>query len=235
MSETPELNADMSRRVMIDTGAMAWRASPAAGVERKRLHLEGPAEAGRVTSIVRYAPGSAFPAHGHPDGEEIFVLDGVFSDESGDYPAGSYLLNPEGYSHAPFSREGCTLFVKLRQYGGRDRLRVAVDTAHGKWRWSKDGRSAEIPLYRQKGYPGRTCLMRLLPGTALPEHDHPFGEEMLVLEGSVEDEQGVYATGTWLRSPVGSSHRLRSAEGCVFLLKTGSVLRENWVGAAGST
>ena len=73
---------------------MTWQPSPGGGVERQRLHLVGEPESGQVTSLVRYAPGASFPAHNHPEGEEILVLDGIFSDENGDWPAGSLLLNP---------------------------------------------------------------------------------------------------------------------------------------------
>lgn len=223
MAELHHLNADMSRRVVIETAAMDWQASPSPTVWRKRLHLDGPTEAGRVTSIVRYDPDSSFPSHGHPDGEEIFVLDGVFSDEHGDYPAGTYLLNPEGFSHRPFSRQGCTLFVKLRQYGGNDRPHVQVDTHEGEWRPRRTGGTAEMLLYAQDGYDGRTALIRFDPGAAAPRHAHPWGEEVLVLDGTLEDEFGVYPTGTWIRGPVGSEHAPFSREGCLLFLKTGSV------------
>ena len=112
---------------------MEWTASPSATVWRKRLHRVGPAESGQVTSVVRYAPGAEFHAHGHPEGEEILVLDGVFSDEHGDWPAGTYLLNPEGFRHAPFSKDGCLLFVKLRQYAGKGRHHVALQTDDLPW------------------------------------------------------------------------------------------------------
>ena len=99
------LNVDFSKQVVIRTSDMPWVASPAPGVERKLLAREG-AESGHATSIVRYAPGAAFSRHMHPFGEEILVLDGVFSDENGDYPAGTYLRNPPGSGHAPFSKDG---------------------------------------------------------------------------------------------------------------------------------
>ena len=113
---------------------MDWQPSPVAGVWRKRLELAGAVEAGRVTSVVRFDPRCALPAPRPPDGEEILVLDGVFSDETGDYPAGSHFLNPDGTSHAPWSGPGCTLFVKLRQYPGAGRPRLAIDTASAVWR-----------------------------------------------------------------------------------------------------
>src|SRR3970040_584472 len=101
------INGDLSVRVAVDTQRMEW---------------------GKVPSVVRYEPGSTFPAHDHPQGEEILVLEGVFSDEHGDWPAGAYLLNPEGFRHAPFSRQGCVLFVKLKQFPGRAREHVATPT-----------------------------------------------------------------------------------------------------------
>src|SRR6516165_7170873 len=51
-------------------------------------------EVARATSVVRYAPKSRFSAHIHGGGEEFLVLDGVFQDEHGDFPVGSYIRNP---------------------------------------------------------------------------------------------------------------------------------------------
>ena len=82
------LNTDFAERAVMRTQDMDWQASPSATVWRKRLDLlDG--EYSRVTSVVRYDPQSSFHAHGHPQGEEILVLGGVFSDEHGDYSAGS--------------------------------------------------------------------------------------------------------------------------------------------------
>jgi anti-sigma factor ChrR (cupin superfamily) len=85
-------------------------------------------EVARATSLVHYAPGSQFERHVHGGGEEILVLEGVFSDESGDHAAGTNLRNPPGSAHAPFSREGCLLFVKLRQFASGDLASVRVPT-----------------------------------------------------------------------------------------------------------
>ncbi|MCZ6590022.1 MAG: cupin domain-containing protein, partial [Alphaproteobacteria bacterium] len=109
-----KLNADFSQRVAIDTTSQPWVASPLPGVERRMLDRIGD-EVARATSLVRYAPDSYFSPHEHSGGEEFFVLDGVFSDEHGDYGPGMYLRNPIGSSHKPFSRDGCTIFVKLGQ------------------------------------------------------------------------------------------------------------------------
>jgi anti-sigma factor ChrR (cupin superfamily) len=207
-------------------GSMNWQTSPARGVRRKRLFHSGAAEGGVVTSIVEYAPGSDFPEHGHPEGEEILVLDGTFSDERGDFPRGSYLLNPEGFRHAPYSRGGCTVFVKLRQYAGTGRERVCLDTTHGDWSagpWpSLTGSGVRtLPLYRSRFYPERIQLIELAPGTELEPLAHPDGKEIFVISGEFSDERGVYPEHTWLLLPPGGVHRPKTAAGALLYVRQG--------------
>ncbi len=158
------MNADFSRLAIVHTARNAWQASPSSSVWRKRLDLTGALEASRVTSVVRYDADSAFAEHPHPDGEEILVLDGVFSDEHGDYPVGTYLLNPESFRHAPFSRGGCLLFVKLRQYPGSGRKQIIIDTNRCEWEPRSTPGISAIPLFRDVGYPVSLRLVRLDPG-----------------------------------------------------------------------
>ena len=220
MSDILDLNADFDSRVVIDTAAMDWQASPSPTVWRKRLSASGPTEAGVVTTIVRYDADSSYATHPHPGGEEIFVLDGIFSDEHGDFPAGSFLLNPEGVSHAPFSKDGCVLFVKLRQYEGEGRERVAIDSNALEWKEYRPGAWMK-PLYSQKGFPENVRLIRIDSGAGPFPHSHPGGEEVLVLDGELRDEHGVYPALTWTRSPAGSAHAPYSETGCVLLARTG--------------
>ncbi|HPG24516.1 MAG: cupin domain-containing protein [Spirochaetaceae bacterium] len=226
-ADAPALHGDLSARVVVDTRALEWSASPSPSVFRKRLHRVGPPEAGQVTSIVRYDPGARFPAHDHPEGEEILVLEGVFSDEHGDWPAGTYLLNPEGFRHAPFSEPGCLLFVKLRQAPGSDREHVAIQTRAPDAAWEKGDAPGllRLPLHAPTSHPDATRLERwsagVLPDPA--ERRYPSGVELLVLEGELEDEQGRYAAGSWLRLPPGARHRPRSAAGCLLYVKVGGV------------
>lgn len=212
------LNTDISRRVVVDTEEMPWMDSPLPGVRRRMLERDGE-EVARATSIVRYAPGSRFAEHSHGLGEEFLVLEGVFSDEHGDYPAGTYVRNPPGSSHRPHSRGGCTLFVKLRQMAPEDRRFVRIDTAGAPWSPGSERGLLVMPLHAD----GRESVMlaRLDPGALLERHHHPGGEELWVLEGVLEDDDGVYRKGTWLRNPPGSSHAPRSRAGCIFFSKTG--------------
>ena len=217
------IHGDLTRRALMDSARMEWQASPTGSVWRKRLHLVGGAESGQVTSIVRYEPDSAFPAHDHPEGEEILVLEGTFSDEHGDWPVGTYLLNPEGFRHAPFSREGCVLFVKLRQYGGAGRHHVALDTNDLDWESTSQPEIEAKTLYREPGFVDVTRLERWAAGTAPGLLEREGGVEILVLEGALEDEHGRYEAGAWLRIPAGAKHEPRSAEGCILYTKAGAL------------
>ena len=217
------INGDLATRAVMDTESMQWTASPSGTVWRKRVHLVGAPESGQVTSIVRYQPVSSFPAHDHPEGEEILVLDGVFSDEHGDWPAGTYLLNPEGFRHAPFSRQGCLLFVKLRQFPGLDREHHVIDTRSREWQPGPADGVARKPLYSQSGYSDTTRLERWLPGTRVGAARYEQGAELFVLDGEFEDEEGTYAAGTWLRIPAGASHAPTTSQGCELYIKQGGI------------
>jgi anti-sigma factor ChrR (cupin superfamily) len=218
---TPALNGDLALPVVVDTHAMEWSPSPSGSVWRKRLHLVGPPESGQVTSVVRYEAASTFHAHDHPAGEEILVLEGVFSDEHGDWRAGSYLLNPEGFRHAPFSREGCLLFVKLRQYPGRDRFHVALNAFELPWQSTGATGISTKQLYAQAGYADAMRLERWERDTPRETRCYGLGAELFVIDGAFVDDSGRHAAGTWLRLPAGAAHHASSDEGCTLYVKEG--------------
>ncbi len=213
-----ELHADLSQRVVLDTTAIPWIPSPLAGVERRLLDRLG-GEIARATSIVRYAPGSHFERHSHGGGEEILVLEGTFSDETGDHAAGTYLRNPVGSSHAPFSTGGCRILVKLHQMHSLDQRRLVINTHTTAWVPGLVSGLQVLPLHAYGSE--HVALVRWAPGTTFQPHGHRGGEEILVLDGVFEDEQGRYPAGSWLRNPPGSSHRPWSESGCTIWVKTG--------------
>ena len=215
---TMEFHADLSQRAVLDTNDLAWVPSPMPRVERRMLDRRG-GEIARATSIVRYAPGSAFERHSHGGGEEILVLEGVFQDEQGEYPAGTYLRNPVGSSHAPFSEEGCTLLVKLQQMHPADQARLVIDTSSSTWVTGLVSGLKVMPLHAYGSE--HVALVRWAPGTIFQSHSHPGGEEILVLEGMFQDEHGAYPAGSWLRNPPGSLHCPWSEIGCTIWVKTG--------------
>jgi anti-sigma factor ChrR (cupin superfamily) len=216
---TPNLNDDFAQRVVSHATHTEWLPSPLPGVERRMLDRVG-AEVARATSLVRYLPGSSFARHVHGGGEEILVLEGVFSDEQGDYPAGSYLRNPPGSSHAPFSREGCVLFVKLWQFAAQDLKPVRINTRTEPWRQGLVPGLSVMPLHDYDGV--STALVRWAPNTRFNRHAHPGGEEILVLQGLFRDDAGDYPAQSWLRSPRWSQHApFTGAEGALIYVKVG--------------
>ena len=213
-----DLHADLGQRVELNTTTLAWQPSPMAGVERRLLDRRG-GELARATSIVRYAPGRHFAQHGHPGGEEILVLEGTFSDAQGHDAAGTYLRNPVGSNHAPFSEHGCTILVKLHQMHPADQQRVVIDTQRSSWVPGLVRGLEVMPLHAFGSE--HVALVRWAAGTVFQPHGHPGGEEILVLDGVFQDEFGSYPTGSWLRNPPGSVHRPWSEAGCTIWVKTG--------------
>jgi anti-sigma factor ChrR (cupin superfamily) len=212
------IHADMTKRAVSFADEAEWVPSPIAGVERRMLERVGD-EVARATSIVRFAAGSRFPRHEHALGEEFLVLEGALSDELGEYPAGTYVRDPPGSTHAPWSETGCVLFVKLRQFHPDDRERVAIDTRAAEWFPGIIRGIAVLPLH---GFGSeRVSLVRWAPHTRFVPHAHPGGEEIFVLDGALEDEEGRYAVGSWLRNPAGSQHMPFSLEGCLLYVKIG--------------
>lgn len=213
------LNQDYTQRVVIETEGLDWEQSYAGGVARKKLERQAE-ESGKATSIVRYQPGSKFPTHHHPGGEEIFVLEGVFSDETGDYPAGTYLRNPAGTSHAPYSEKGCVIFVKLCYFKEQDNAQVAIDTNGASWLPGMVDGLEVMPLHTFETE--HTALVKWHAGTQFKPHQHWGGEEILVIKGTFKDEYGNYPKGSWIRNPHLSQHLPFVEDGeTIILVKTG--------------
>ncbi len=215
-----KINANLTKRAVVDTEHMEWKQSPAKGVWRKMLDRDG-GEIARATSLVRYAPHSSFPEHVHEGGEEFFVLEGTFSDENGDYPAGTYVRNPIDSRHSPHSDDGCVILVKLRQMNDPDEPRVVVDTTERQWTKVADEPVERIDLFRSELTGEWVCLERWLPHTHIPARRILRGAEVFVLDGAFADEERTYAKGTWLRLPAGSVQARSSARGCTLWVKRG--------------
>ncbi|MEY3812899.1 MAG: hypothetical protein RL495_846 [Verrucomicrobiota bacterium] len=87
-----------------------WRQGMVPGLKVTSLH-QGLT---KHTALVRWAPETRFNPHTHVGGEEILVLEGVFRDEHGSYPAGTWIRSPHMSNHRPFTgAEGATILVKV--------------------------------------------------------------------------------------------------------------------------
>lgn len=197
-----ELNADFSARVVVHSDQLDWLASPMPGVDRRMLDRIG-GEVARATTIVRYAPDSHFSAHTHTGGEEFIVLSGVFSDEHGDFPAGSYIRNPPTSAHTPGSEPGCEIFVKLWQFDPDDRTQVKIDMNKMEFVADADRPGVSVmPLFRDARETVRAETWA--PGAAV-QTPLPEGGEFLVLEGGFTEAGEPLGKGSWLRLPVGGT------------------------------
>ncbi len=211
-----DLNADFTKRVVVHAGDAPWIASPMPGVDRRMLDRIGD-EVARATSIVRYAPGSAFSAHTHTGGEEFLVLEGVFQDEHGDYPAGTYVRNPPTTSHTPGAAEGCTIFVKLWQFDLEDRTQFRLNMAEEVG--PIQDKIARAELHRDTREV--VSYVVLEPGAELIE-DAAGGIEVLVLEGELRDGADDLVPWSWLRLPDGVPLKATAgSEGARLWMKTG--------------
>jgi ChrR Cupin-like domain len=218
-----ELNADFSRRAVVHAASLAWTPSPIAGVERRMLDRIGD-EVARATSIVRYAPRSRFSPHTHGGGEEFLVLDGVFQDEHGDFPAGAYIRNPPTSSHTPASAPGCTIFVKLWQFDPDDRTHVRLDTAGMTYGPASERAGVGLmPLFQDAVESVRLETWMPDAEIVLPA---PGGLELLVLDGGFTEGGESFEPQSWLRLPAAATLRARTgANGCRVWVKTGHLSR----------
>jgi hypothetical protein len=219
-----DLNSDFSARAAVHAAGLDWVPSPIPGVDRRMLDRIGD-EVARATSIVRYAPHSHFSPHTHDGGEEFLVLDGVFQDEHGNYPAGTYVRNPPSSRHTPSSELGCTLFVKLWQFDPNDRTEVCLDARSLPFVSAVDLVGVELaPLFENTSE--RVRLERWQPGAMI---DVPVrgGIELLVLEGSFREAGAEFTMHSWLRLPVGARLRAKAGTGgCKLWVKSGHLARD---------
>lgn len=214
-----ELNADFDESVQVTPAEHNWVASPMPGVERMMLDRLGD-EVARATTIVRYAPGSAFSAHTHDGGEEFIVLEGVFEDEHGAFPVGSYIRNPPGSSHTPSAPQGAVIFVKLWQFDPEDRSHVRIDTGKLGAIADKDRPGVSVsPLFED---PYESVSVETWSAGIETVIEAPGGAEIFVLSGSVSIDGAVLDPWSWLRRSDGHDVALKAgADGARLWVKRG--------------
>ncbi len=181
-------------------------------------------EVARATSIVRYAPKSRFSPHVHEGGEEFLVLEGIFQDEQGDYPAGSYVRNPPQSRHTPGSDQGCVIFVKLWQFDLEDRTQVRTDTNSRSFQaeTARDGVKI-LPLFRDRHEDVR---LELWEPAARVSTAAPGGIELLVLSGAFVEGGERFTAQSWLRLPCGAILRaIAGTSGCTAWVKSGHLAK----------
>ena len=217
------IHSDLSVEAAVTYKDAVWRPSPLPGVDRLMLERIGDEKVSRATSIVTYQPGSNFSEHIHDGGEEFLVLDGVFSDTTGDFGTGTYIRNPVGSRHAPWSKPGTTIFVKLAQFDPADQKVVRLDTSNATWLDGPVDNVEVLPLHQFGAEQVR--LVRLGSNTQLPEIADPGGTEIFVIRGTVQcTTGGSFEDRDWLRLPPGKPIALGSDGGATLYIKTGHLV-----------
>ncbi len=215
------INDDFTQRVVVHGDELEWLDSPIDGVHRRPLDRIGE-EVARATTIVRYAPYSSFSPHVHTGGEEFFVLEGVFQDEHGDFPEGSYIRNPPQSRHTPRSTPGTIIFVKLWQMRPEDstHVRLRTDYMQSVPVTGFDGVTV-TPLYQD--HLEDVALYRLEAGSRL-NLTTPKGAEVLVLDGTVAEGEDSLRKYSWMRAPLNSELNLRAGtQGAKIWVKQGHI------------
>lgn len=213
------LNSDFTQKALVKDQDNPWRASPSAGVERKMLDRIGD-EVARATTIVRFAPDSAFAPHTHDGGEEYIVLDGVFQDEAGDFPTGTYVRNPPTSRHTPGSAPGATIFVKLWQFDPEDRKHVRIDMNSVDMRTDPMRTGVTTSILFQDAH--ERVSLEAWTGGASYQIATEGGAEVLILEGSVIEGGQALGPRDWLRLPPDAETVLSAgADGARIWIKSG--------------
>ena len=212
----PDIHADLSKKVVVDSKLLEWSPSPMAGVNRKMIERCGN-EVAVCCSVVKFDEGSTFDAHTHGMGEEFLVLEGVFSDEHGDYGAGSYIRNPPGSSHTPHIDPGCTIFVRLRQFDPEDLtfVKTNINTFDQEVNVLHQYKDEIVTYYNTPG------------GASLPTSPVGSLQEIFIISGSViaqdGDSQVTYDSGIWIRVPATETlpKMITKEGGCKWLHRSG--------------
>lgn len=229
----PQINANFSVPVIIESNLLDWsitpaisttvlpkmsRATPMSGV-RQHCFEHVINKKTRLTSLLKFSAGRSFKKFGHESGEEFLVLSGVFSDAGGDYGAGYYVRNPPGTTHAPYTRHGCIVLFKLGQFQALDNKRVRINTLDSVARWRAAGEPGVSCMDLHQFSEEQVHLYRIRSECWITFKPSRCGLEIFVCEGYINVKDKCYATGCWLRYPAGSKIKVSSMGGACLYVK----------------
>jgi len=213
------VNADLARRAVVRTDELPWEPMAAAGVQSKTLERFKMGRHHFGTFVLKLSANASLPSLANGGCEDTIVLAGEVSDSGHSHSDGAFIHTPPGGKRTWFSQNGCTLLVKTRPTGEHDRYRVVVDTRHEAW---QRGHTLGLSMMTLRELScSRVVLLRFDAGVHLTAHEHVDGEEFYVLEGSLQDDEGRYDVGTWVRQPPGSSHQVSTTDGCLLWITSG--------------
>ena len=202
------MNSDYEQKVLIDTNTIQWQETQVKNVFKKILAIKDKEE----TSLIKLNEGSVLNQEQKINSVEIFVLEGTYINEYGEYPQGTYLRLPEENEALVKSDKACVIFRKTNFF--TDKQKIIIDTNTTLWLQGQ-GNLEVMPLYEQ------TALVKWPKGERFIPHKHWGGEEIIVLKGVFMDEYGEYPKGSWIRSPHLSEHFPYLNEETIIFVKTG--------------
>jgi hypothetical protein len=236
-----DVNSDLTQRVVVQSAAMPWSPSPwIPGIERKFLDRYGNGQFVPSTSVVSFGTGVRDPYHAHPHGEEFYVLDGVFTDHTGDYLPGFYVRHPIRWCHAPYvdmRNSAAVVWVKVSQVAEEGEPVIVKDTCDLElpgWRDrpSLQGRIQVLPLYESARTGEWVWIEIWAAGTRNMVMQPAGGEEIFVLSGNLVENGVTHPALTWIRNPVestGAAWDRAAPAGCKLLVKSGHLPMVTWL------
>lgn len=202
------MNDDYEKRALININKIFWDVTKTKGVFRKLLSKKDEEE----TSILKFEENSILNSDSKINSVEIFVLEGTYINEFGEFDSGTYLRLPKEDEAFVKSNIGCTIFRKINYFN--DDEQIIINTNLTPW-LPGHGNLEVMPLSTQ------TALVKWAKGERFIPHKHWGGEEILVLSGTFIDEHGTYPQGSWIRSPHLSEHFPYVEEETIIFVKTG--------------
>lgn len=202
------MNSDYDKRALIDTNGLVWEKTEHQGVFKKTLALNMKEE----TALIKLEGNTSLNSSSQLNSAEIFVLDGIYINEFGEFPQGTYLHLPKEDEAFVRTTSGCIIFRKTNQ--SKDEQQVIINTSNSEW-LPGQGNLEVLPLHTQ------TALVKWPKNERFIPHKHWGGEEIFVLKGTFMDEHGEYPHGSWIRSPHLSEHYPYVDEETIIFVKTG--------------
>lgn len=219
-----KLHTNLSKHADAFFTQSTWVPSPIKEVARKMLERDG-GEIAIATTLVSYEPNSYFSSHVHTGGEEFLVLEGIFADEHGDYPVGTYMRNPIGTSHAPVVKDGCMILVKLGQYQEGDVTPVHIDTNNQNF--ITDPNRQGVQFQALHSFKEENVRLEKWQESNVIELENKGGIEILVIDGRFIHHEITYERFDWLRLPIGEKlHAIIGNQHCKVWIKTGHHLHQ---------
>lgn len=202
------MNDNYDERALIHTNELIWEKTQLNGILKKILSKKENEE----TSIIKIEKNSKLNSQSKINSVEIFVLEGTYINEFGEFDSGTYLYLPKEDEAFVKSNIGCTIFRKINYF--KDDEQIIINTNLTAW-LPGHGNLEVMPLSTQ------TALVKWAKGEKFISHKHWGGEEILVLSGTFIDEHGTYPQGSWIRSPHLSEHFPYVEEETIIFVKTG--------------